>query len=504
MEDSLKSKVRHLPNNPGVYLMRDGLGKIIYVGKAKNLKKRVSSYFRPLRGAALTRPKLKALISLIEDLDYIVVKSEKEALVLEDKLVKQWQPKFNQDLKDDSGIAWIRVDSYSLFPSFRVAYNRSKDMASLYFGPFIHKHFLHLTLRELRFRFGVLLGDTQPKKISDTHYDLYQDARAEIYSHPNTVDLPTYKQRVEAACEFLKGKAKNHLQELQEKMAAAAEKQDYEEAARLRDLCRALEDTLNPSRKFIHLPQPKNQENLKAALVLLQKELCLSAPPSVIECFDISHISGTFVVASMVCFVEGKPHKPHYRRFKIKSFIGNDDYRAMEEVVARRYQKLLQEGRPLPDLIVIDGGLGQLRAALKAFHSIEAKAPSMIGLAKKKETLVFLEPPYEKNLPLSSPALNLLQRLRDEAHRFANAFNADLRSKAIQSSLLDDCLGLGPAKKRLLLKHFKTIQALKKATFEEVSSLKHIGPRLAEAIFRTLGKALPKEAMQTLFPKTDD
>lgn len=492
MEESLKAKVRHLPNNPGVYLMRDQLGKIIYVGKAKNLKKRVSSYFRPLRGAALTRPKLKALISLIADLDYMIVKSEKEALVLEDKLVKQWQPKFNQDLKDDSGVAWIRVDSYSLFPSFRVAYNRSKDMASLYFGPFIHKQFLHLILRDLRLRFGVLLGDTQPKKMGDTLYQLYQDARAEIYAHPNEVDIAGYKERVEAACEFLKGKAKDHLQDLKDQMLAASEKQAFEEAAKLRNLCRALEDTLNPSRKFVHLPQPKNQEHLKTALALLQKELSLSAPPHVIECFDISHISGTFVVASLVSFVEGKPHKPNYRRFKIKSFIGNDDYRAMEEVIRRRYYRLIQENKPLPDLIVIDGGLGQLRAALKAFDSIAAKAakaPALIGLAKKKETLIFLEPPYEKNLPLTSPALTLLQRLRDEAHRFANAFNADLRSKAIQSSLLDDCPGLGPSKKRLLLEHFKTIQAIKKASFEELASLKHIGPRLAEAICRTLGKA---------------
>lgn len=492
MEESLKAKVRHLPNNPGVYLMRDQLGKIIYVGKAKNLKKRVSSYFRPLRGAALTRPKLKALISLIADLDYMIVKSEKEALVLEDKLVKQWQPKFNQDLKDDSGVAWIRVDSYSLFPSFRVAYNRSKDMASLYFGPFIHKQFLHLILRDLRLRFGVLLGDTQPKKMGDTLYQLYQDARAEIYAHPNEVDIAGYKERVEAACEFLKGKAKDHLQDLKDQMLAASEKQAFEEAAKLRNLCRALEDTLNPSRKFVHLPQPKNQEHLKTALALLQKELSLSAPPHVIECFDISHISGTFVVASMVSFVEGKPHKPNYRRFKIKSFIGNDDYRAMEEVIRRRYYRLIQENKPLPDLIVIDGGLGQLRAAFKAFDSIAAKAakaPALIGLAKKKETLIFLEPPYEKNLPLTSPALTLLQRLRDEAHRFANAFNADLRSKAIQSSLLDDCPGLGPSKKRLLLEHFKTIQAIKKASFEELASLKHIGPRLAEAICRTLGKA---------------
>ncbi len=487
MEERLKAKVRHLPDSPGVYIMRDRVGKVIYVGKAKNLRRRVGSYFRPLNGLALDRPRLKSLMSLVESIDHIVVKSEKEALVLEGKLIKQWQPKFNQDLKDDKGLAWVRVDTYNLFPSLRVEYNPSKDSRALYFGPFINKHFLHLTLREMRLRFGVLLGDSRPKKISDTHYQLYQDARSEIYEHPNEVDVATYKKRIDAACEFLKGRAKDHLEELKGKIAAAAEKQDFESAAQLRDLCLALEKTLIPSRKFTHIPAYRSQKHSDAALSLLQEELNLKDLPKVIECFDISHISGTFVVASMVSFVNGKPHKANYRRFKIKSFIGNDDYKAMEEVVKRRYQRVLSEGRPLPDLIVVDGGLGQVRAALKAFDAIVAKEPCIIGLAKRQETLIFPDPPHEKTLPLNSPALNLLQRLRDEAHRFANAFNADLRSKAIQMSVLDDCPGLGPAKKKVLLSHFKTIHALKKATFDEIASLKSIGPTLATAILQTLG-----------------
>lgn len=488
MDETLKAKVRDLPDSPGVYIMRDRVGKVIYVGKAKHLRRRVGSYFRPLNGLARERPRLKSLMSLVESIEHIVVKSEKEALVLEGKLIKQWQPKFNQDLKDDKGVAWVRVDTYNLFPCFRVEYNPSKDMRALYFGPFINKGFLYLILKDMRLRFGILLGDSRPKKINDTQYALYQDARAEIYEHPNVVDVGGYKERVDAACEFLKGKAKEQLEELKEKMITAAQKQDFETAAQLRDLCFAVEKTLVPSRKFVHVPRSRSDRHSEEALCLLQKELELRALPKVIECFDISHISGTFVVASMVCFVNGKPQKANYRRFKIKSFTGNDDYKAMEEVVKRRYQRVLKEDRPLPDVILIDGGLGQVRAALKAFEDIGLQPPYVLGLAKRKETLIFDAPPYEKNLPLTSPALNLLQRLRDEAHRFANAFNADLRSKAIQLSLLDDCPGLGPAKKKVLFSHFKTIHALKKAKLEELAALSGIGPKLATAILQTLGQ----------------
>jgi len=197
------------------------------------------------------------------------------------------------------------------------------------------------------------------------------------------------------------------------------------------------------------------------------------------ECFDISHISGTYVVASMVHFYEGRPDKDEYRRFQIKSFIGNDDFRAMEEVVGRRYRRLRDEKKTLPDLVVIDGGRGQIGAALKAFAALDLEPPPVIGLAKKHETIIFPDERLPLNLSLNSPALNLLQRLRDEAHRFANTYNADLRSKKIRESVLDDFPGLGATRRTALLAHFGSIERLRAASVDQLSAVPGLGPRLA-------------------------
>jgi len=188
-------------------------------------------------------------------------------------------------------------------------------------------------------------------------------------------------------------------------------------------------------------------------------------------------------VASMVRFVGGKPDKRGYRRFKIKSFMGNDDFRAMEEVVGRRYSRLVEEGQSFPELVVIDGGLGQVMASLKAFEVMEAEAPPLIGLAKREETIVFPDERGELKLKPSDPALRLLQRVRDEAHRFANRFNADLRSKKIKESILDDFPGLGKVRRGLLLEHFGSIEKMKKATVEELSSVEGFGKKMAERLF---------------------
>jgi excinuclease ABC subunit C len=214
--------------------------------------------------------------------------------------------------------------------------------------------------------------------------------------------------------------------------------------------------------------------------------LGLPAPPRIVECFDISHISGTFVVASMVRFTDGRPDKNQYRRFQIKSFVGNDDFRAMEEVVGRRYRRLKQEGMPFPDLVVIDGGRGQIGAALKSFLAIEVTPPALIGLAKKHETILFPDERAPLNLPLNSPALNLLQRLRDEAHRFANTYNADLRSKKIRESVLDDFAGLGDVRRAALMEHFGDIDRLKSASAAEIRDVDGFGPKLAIELYEYL------------------
>lgn len=479
---NLKEKVRALPEKPGVYLMKDRLGRIIYVGKAKALKKRVGSYFTPSR-AMTVQPKIRALIGLIADFDTIEVKSEPEALLLEGKLIKQWKPRYNTDFTDDKRFLLVRVDMGEALPRFRLTRLRKEDR-SRYFGPFAHSGLLRKTLAQLRRQFGVLLGDASPSRLDDGRWRLYDDVRQELYGFVNEVDEASYRLRVEEACEFLEGKSKEWLESLRGEMAAAAERREFEKAAELRDVVFALEKTLHKTRKF-----ERNHPVVigdEAVLGELGEVLGLGKPPEIMECFDISHISGTFVVASMVRFKAGRPDKANYRRFQIKSFVGNDDFRAMEEVVGRRYRRLGEEGKVFPDLVVIDGGRGQIGAALKAFYAMEREPPALIGLAKKHETVIFADERAPLNLPLNSSALNLLQRLRDEAHRFANSYNADLRSRKIRESVLDDFPGLGVVRRAALLKKFGGIERLRAASEEDLREVEGFGPRIASDLHRFL------------------
>ncbi len=481
----LKEKVRALPEGPGVYLMKDRLGRIIYVGKAKSLKKRVSSYFQPGRARALRhQPKIRTLIEMIADFDILEVKSEPEALLLEGKLIKQWRPKYNTDFTDDKRFLLVRVNLEDALPRFLLTRYRKEDRAR-YFGPFAHSGLLRRTLASMRRQFGILLGDTRPLDLGGGRWRLYDDARGEIYGHPNEVTAADYRTRVEAACEFLDGKSREWLAELRAEMAARAAKQEFEKAAELRDIVLALERTLARTRKFTRdLTRLRPDEE---ALRALQEAVGLEAPPAHMECFDISHISGTFVVASMVHFTDGRPDKDRYRRFQIRSFIGNDDFRAMEEVVSRRYRRLIEEKKPFPDLVVIDGGRGQVAAALKAFVGLDVMPPAIIGLAKKQETIVFPDARAPLNLPLAHPGLNLLQRLRDEAHRFANTYNADLQSRRLKESILDDFPGLGAKRKAALLAHFGSIDKLRAASAAEIAEVDGFGPKLAGELHSFLG-----------------
>ena len=478
--DALREKVRALPDTPGVYLMKDRLGRIIYVGKAKALKKRVSSYFQPGRQRALRhQPKIRTLIEMIADFETIEVKSEPEALLLEGKLIKQWRPKYNTDFTDDKRFLLVRVNLEDELPRFALTRFRKEDR-SRYFGPFAHSGLLRRTLATMRKQFGVLLGDARPVRLPDGRFQLYEDVRAELYGWPNEVTAEDYRARVAQACDFLDGKSREWLEELRTEMKERAAKQEFEKAAEIRDVVLALERTLARTRKFTRdLTRLRPNEE---ALRLLGEALHLSGPPEHMECFDISHISGTFVVASMVHFTDGAPDKDHYRRFQIKSFIGNDDFRAMEEVVGRRYRRLVEERKPFPDLVVIDGGRGQIAAALKAFIALGCMPPAIIGLAKKHETIIFPDERAPLNLPLSHPGLNILQRLRDEAHRFANTYNADLRSRKIRESILDDFEGLGEKRKTALLAHFGTIDKLRAASPEQIAEVEGFGPKLAAEI----------------------
>lgn len=463
--------------------MKDRFGQIIYVGKAKDLKQRVSTYFQPSRKRLVTQPKVHAMLDLIDDFDLIVVNSEAEALLLEGRLIKQYKPRYNTDFTDDKRFLLVRVNLNEALPRFRLTRNRT-DQASRYYGPFAHASHLRKTLAELRRKFGILLGDAKPVDLGNQNWRLYDDARAEIYTHPNEISQADYLARVDAACAFLQGQTREWLSELKVEMQAAADAREYEKAAQLRDRINALRQTSVRTRKFerpLHDPSSKTQ-----VLEQLKTQLRLPTYPKHIECFDISHISGSFCVASMVAFKQGKPSRKDYRRFKINSFIGNDDFRAMEEVVGRRYRRLHNEQKPFPDLIIIDGGVGQVSAALKAFIGQGLEPAALIGLAKKNETIIFSDGHAPLQLSHHGPALRLLQHIRDEAHRFANRFNAELRSKKLRESILDDFNGLGPTKRQALLAHFGSIQKLRSATADKIAEVQGIGLQTAERLMHFL------------------
>lgn len=472
----LKEKVRQIPHEPGVYWMKDRFGTVLYVGKAKDLKKRVSTYFQASRRGMVQQPKVAAMLPLIHDFDIHVVRSESEALLLEGKLIKDWRPKYNTDFTDDKRFLLVRVDVENPLPRFRLVRFRQAEQ-SLYFGPFAKAGLLRKTLAEMRLKFGILLGDAKPTRLEDGSWQLYDDIRAEIYGHANTVTAEAYLERVQEACAFLEGKAREWVVAIEAEMKAAAARQNFERAAELRDLYFALKGTVKRTRKFARDPIRPN--DTPAILDELAEVLQLEGPPRHIECFDISHISGTYCVASMVHFTDGQPDKAQYRRYQIQSFVGNDDFRAMEEVVARRYRRLFEEARPFPDLIVIDGGRGQVSAALKAFLGQSLEPPPLIGLAKKEETVIFDDAREPLQLPGNHRGRLLLQRLRDEAHRFANTYNAQLRSRRMRETVLNDFEGLGPVRRKALLGHFKTLEKLRSASPEALQAVDGIGPKLA-------------------------
>ena len=479
-ELSPKAKARRAPHTPGVYLMKDPAGLVVYVGKAKDLKKRLASYFIPRQRMT---PKVAAMMDTVADLEWHEVRSETEALLLEGKLIKRWRPRWNILFRDDKQFPQIRVDLADPIPRFRIVRARNSDSAR-YFGPFPHQQAVRRTVNEMRKKFGILLVDANPAPLPDGRWRLYGDVRSQIQKFPNEVTAEEYGERVTAACAFLEGKAGEWAEQTETDMRAAAAARDYEKAAELRDLLDALRRTTEKSRRFLREnPLPRRDES--GALDALAAALGLARPPATAECFDISHISGTLAVASMVRFVDGQADKTGYRRFKIKSFEGNDDFRSMEEVVGRRYSRLAEEGRAFPELVIIDGGLGQVGAALSAFRKAGLTPPPLIGLAKREETIVFPEG-RELKLPRHDVGLALLMRIRDEAHRFANDFNADLRSRKLKESLLDEMPGLGPKRKEALLAHFGSIQKLRQATVEELAQVAGVSDKLAAEIAKFL------------------
>jgi len=595
----LAAKLGALPAKPGVYLFKDKDSKVIYVGKAANLKSRVRSYF----GTPSNLPsKTQRLVSNIQDLELVVTGSEQEALILECDMIKKHTPRYNASLKDNKTFPYLKVDISEDWPGVRITRRVQKDGAR-YFGPFASAGSVRKTLR--------LIKKIFPYRSCSKRID-GKDKRPclDYYIHQclgpciGAVEKDEYREVINQVILFLQGKQELILRELSAKMKAAAQQLQFERAALLRDQIDAIEKviegqriaiTLQGEKDIIGLAQDEtlayvqlfsirnnklvgqdhfimegtqgdspgqimtsfvkqyyasasyipplillqhpvdepavisawlaqqrrgkvelqvpqrgakkklvetvaenaarglelaqvkemNAEVISSGLQELKNRLRLSKMPRRIECYDVSNIQGTLAVASMVVLEKGWPKPANYRRFRIKTVTGADDYAMIQETLRRRFKRgLTREGAwgIIPDLVLIDGGRGQLNAALKARQESELDSIPMASLAKENEEVFIPGDPQPVCIAKDSPALHILQRARDEAHRFAISYHQKLRRKQFVSSTLDTIPGIGPKRKSALLRRFGSIQAIKEASPEELSQTEGITLALARKV----------------------
>ncbi|KAA1289871.1 MAG: excinuclease ABC subunit UvrC [SAR202 cluster bacterium] len=607
--DSFKNRLRDVPKNPGVYLHSNVKKEIIYVGKANSLQDRLKYYFSPQIDAT---PKIKELMNNIHDFDFIVTESEQEALLLENQLIKKYQPKYNARLKDDKSYPYIKITKSEEFPQIVISRNPKNDK-NKYYGPYSSISSVRQTLDLLSkiFPYRTCTKEITGKdKKACLEFDI---GRCKAPCIGNS-DQAEYEEIISSVEKFLSGKTSPIVKEIKNEMVKASNAQNYERAAVYRDRIKAIERILekqkvsglryetfdliscvkidneamiivfnirkgnmiahekfriertesteveeiirlflydyysksifipnsilvseypsekniikdfleNKSKKKINISIPVRgtkkkllemgtsnaKESLKQwqikwindskktrkALNDLQNELGLINLPNRIECFDISHIQGSNVVASMSVFENGLPKKSDYRRFKI-SEDKNDDFAAMREVINRRYKKLLEKKdiskkldsfSKVPDLILIDGGKGQLSSALQVLLELGFSNIPIAGIAKREEEIFM---PYNEEpiiLDRSSQALYLIQRVRDEAHRFAITYHRNIRQKKSIQSELDTINGIGKVKKKALLKKFGSTEKIKNSSIKEIATIKNINDNLAKNILEVL------------------
>ncbi|MDZ7267875.1 MAG: excinuclease ABC subunit UvrC [candidate division KSB1 bacterium] len=601
MSGTLQNKLDNLPLKPGVYQFKDRAGKIIYVGKAKVLRHRVRSYFQESRPLDVKTARLR---SRIADLEIIVTDSEMEALILEMNLIKEYRPRYNVNLRDDKSFPYIRVTN-ELFPRIFPTRTLVKD-GSQYFGPYTDVGQMKALLRTIKRIFPIRSCNYHftPEVIAKKKYKLCLDYYIKKCDGPceGLVSAAEYGQVVQQVVNFINGRDRLVVKEMQEKMLALAEKRLYEQAAKLRDRIRfieefqyrqkvvtadltdrdivavALEDEdaagavfkvregkiigrqhyyLNgvfqepyenvvaaftkqyylkadfiPEEIILPVEIPESEEvrawlelqrqgpvrlvtprlgekaklvemcgknahlllqelklqKMKARLklphsvVALQRDLRLAQPPRRIECFDISNLQGTDPVAAMVTFEDGRPKKSDYRKFKIRGTQTPDDFAMMAEAIERRYAGTLAKKLPLPDLILVDGGKGQLNAALAVLQRLELNLP-IAALAKRLDEVFVPGAAEAQNIPRTSSGLKLLQQLRDEAHRFGVTFHRSLRRKRTTASELSKIPGVGPARRKALLKFYGSLAGVRQASVDELLLVSGITPALAQRIW---------------------
>lgn len=495
LSDGLKKKISLLPKEPGVYFHKDKSGEIIYVGKAANLNNRVRQYFQKSR---LSDVKTDALVAEIVDVDWIVVASEAEALFLEAEMIRRYMPKFNILLRDDKSLVYVRINKKAEAPS--VTYTRQPlDDDAEYFGPFLSASPVKKSLQYLRKIFPYSTHTTLPSRgCLQTHLGLCPGPETSQY------DRKQYLSNLNKLSLYLRGERLKVVNQLQKEMELAASKKNFEQAAKLRNQLNALQSL----RVQIIFSDKENLDLSKDhALVALTNLLSLPKIPKRIEGYDISHMSGTDTVASMVVFDNGVSNKSAYRKFKMR-IAGNNDFAHMNEVIKRRLSPKNIKKWGVPDIFLIDGGKGQLGAAISARDELGYAIP-MIGLAKKQEEIVinknlsnvqinntFLkkingfrtdESDYfvRLDIPNSSHIIMLLQRIRDESHRFAISYHSILKTSRVKSSLLDYIPSVGPSTKKKLLRKFGSVGAIKNANLDEISAI--VGPKKATIIKSYIG-----------------
>ena len=422
--------VRQFPRTPGVYLMKDASGRVIYVGKAKNLRARASSYF--LKGAN-EELRTAAWVKEICDVDYLECDSEVDALLAEARLIKDVQPTYNEKLKDDKSFPYLMITTREDFPRVEVT-REPKQRGTKLYGPFANAGSLRGALQVLQrvFKFRTCSLDIEEQ---DERWQWFRPcllASIDQCTAPCNLRISKeeYRQDVKRLQLFLEGKKSTLLDQLREEMSAASQALRFETAARLRDEIRMLETLDERGELDTHVQPEVFFVDPKKGLVGLKKVLKLSQAPRTIEGVDIAHLGGDETVASLVQFIDGLPFKPAYRRYKIRGVTGGDDLRSIHQVVARRFQRLQDDAQVFPDLLLIDGGKGQLHAALAAFSDLGIQPPTVISLAKREEEIYL--PGADRPLRLSRHAfaLRLLQYVRDESHRFAQHYHHILRRKA--------------------------------------------------------------------------
>jgi len=496
MTDALSKKLKDLPAEPGVYFHKDVKGEIIYVGKAAILRNRVRQYFQKSR----TRDaKTDALVAEITDTDWMVVESELEALFLEAEMVRRYMPRYNILLRDDKSMVYIRIDYDSDFPTVGTT-RRPLDDGARYFGPYLSTLSVRQALKSLRRVFPFATRKIPGQKRATLHYHLGLDPGLE----EGRTTLTDYRANLRKLIAVIEGRRKSIERELEKEMNQKARSQDYEGAAKARNQLFALQ---NLNRQVIFSDKEFLDISKDHALNELVDLLGLDAFPKRIEGYDISHMQGSDVVASMVVFTNGVSNKGEYRKFKTKK-NQNDDFYNMNETIKRRLCEKNRKAWGTPDLFLIDGGKGQLDAAIRARDEMECQHVPFIGLAKREEQIVIQKEKSNValrtdvlqhlggfttesdeftlvNVPHSTNLVKLLQRIRDESHRFAVSYHTVLKRKRQTASLLDDVPGVGPATRKKLIRTFGSLHGIKSASEQELATT--VGLKLAAVIKRHLG-----------------